>query len=353
MKLGTLLLRDGIINLDQLEAALRAQVLFGGKLGTNLVELGHLSLDTLAIYLGKTLAVAPATQERFENADPEAVRLLPAALAQKHVAFPLGFEGPPRRLAVALADPRDRAAVATLAEACGLPIEPYIAPELRIVFYLERHYGVPRKVRFVRVAPATAERRRDATPAPAAVAVGSGPAPAPAAPALPPLPLGEALGLIEHAKNREAIGEAILRFARGRVETAVVFVLKEGLAIGWRGFAPGVEAASIESLSLPLGAPSCLAAAYEGRAPWRGAPTAAGRPLDERLFSGLRVTEPPDEVLTMAVLIGTRVVNLVYVHGHQGGALEDGAVDGLLALVDAAGEAYARMIQAAKTKATE
>ena len=30
MKLGTLLLRDGVINLDQLEAALRHQVLFGG-----------------------------------------------------------------------------------------------------------------------------------------------------------------------------------------------------------------------------------------------------------------------------------------------------------------------------------
>jgi hypothetical protein len=45
MKLGTLLLRNAAIGLAQLEAALRNQVLYGGRLGTNLVELGFIDLE--------------------------------------------------------------------------------------------------------------------------------------------------------------------------------------------------------------------------------------------------------------------------------------------------------------------
>src|SRR5689334_15438837 len=98
MKLGTMLLRDGVINLDQLEAALRAQVLFGGKLGTNLVELGHLTLDQLSQYLGRTLGVPPATQEDFESAQPAAIAMLPRQVAERHTVFALAVEPtqPPR-----------------------------------------------------------------------------------------------------------------------------------------------------------------------------------------------------------------------------------------------------------------
>ena len=53
MKLGTLLLRNAAISLTQLEAALRAQVIYGGRLGTNLVELGFVDLDALSMHLGE------------------------------------------------------------------------------------------------------------------------------------------------------------------------------------------------------------------------------------------------------------------------------------------------------------
>ena len=53
MKLGTLLLRNAAIGLSQLEAALRNQVLYGGRLGTNLVELGFIDLELLGSYLAE------------------------------------------------------------------------------------------------------------------------------------------------------------------------------------------------------------------------------------------------------------------------------------------------------------
>jgi hypothetical protein len=387
MKLGTLLLRDGIINLDQLEAALRAQVLFGGRLGTNLVELGHLSIDQLTTYLARTLGLPAATQAMFEEVEARTLELVPRAVIEKHLVFPLRVEpGDPPTLCLAIADPRDRAAVAAVERAAGVRVALHVAPELRILFYLERSYGVSRKPRFVRPGAATEarppaeERRRvldtEAAPVniqprraatapglatvtaagatPALPATSTQPVPAPAvspaavAAAAPsrPLSLAATLEQLEAAGSRDAIAEAVLAFARGRVEAAVLFFLREGMAIGWRGFAPGVDAATIEAISLPLAPASCLASAYEYRMPWRGAPGAAGKSLDPTLFMKLRHPNPPDEVLTAPVLIGQRVVNLVYVHGHAGAALDEGLVDGIVSVAEAAGEAFARLIQA-------
>ncbi len=405
MKLGTMLLRDGVINLDQLEAALRAQVLFGGKLGTNLVELGHLTLDQLSQYLGRTLGVPPATQEHFEAAEPAAISMLPRAVAERHVVFAISVEpgaaGEPPRLHLALSEPRDKNALAAVREATGAEVVPHVAPELRILFYLERHYGVQRKVRFVRVAPVEGaarapdeERRRFVTaengdvhaaaaPAPrieprrgtfppvitaepsapvpmpiaaASAPTASHPAPVPApiadsGPILPastsdrPIGLADTLARLEEARSRDAIADALLRFARGRLEACVLFLLRERLALGWRGFAPGVPSSELESFSMPLAAASCLAAAHETRSPWRGKP---GGALDATLFARLRLTAPPLEILTAPITIGTRVVNLLYAHGPHGGHLDDGAVDGLLSVSEAAGEAYARLIQQTK-----
>src|SRR5688572_25977704 len=105
MKLGTLLLREAAISLGQLEAALRTQILYGGRLGTNLVELGFLDLDTLGVYLAEAAGVAAATQNLFETAPPELVLRFGAERAERYLAFPLsgGHGGAPT--AVALIDP--------------------------------------------------------------------------------------------------------------------------------------------------------------------------------------------------------------------------------------------------------
>ncbi|HEY0193109.1 MAG TPA: hypothetical protein VGC42_18455, partial [Kofleriaceae bacterium] len=70
MKLGTLLLRNAAIGLSQLEAALRNQVLYGGRLGTNLVELGYLDLEMLSVYLAELSGFPIATPTLLDQADP-------------------------------------------------------------------------------------------------------------------------------------------------------------------------------------------------------------------------------------------------------------------------------------------
>src|SRR5262245_59877069 len=143
MRLGTLLLRDAVISLNQLEDALRAQVLYGGRLGTNLVELGSLDLDLLGVYLSKVYGVPVATAARMEAADPAAAARLGPELAGRVCAFPLGPEPQrPEAMAVAVAEPLQHV-LDEVSVRMGCAVVPYVAAELRILYYLEMRLGIP------------------------------------------------------------------------------------------------------------------------------------------------------------------------------------------------------------------
>ena len=63
LKLGEAMVKDGLITRDQLRVSLERQVVFGGKTGTNIVELGILAEKDLAAFLSrffKMPAVDPA-----------------------------------------------------------------------------------------------------------------------------------------------------------------------------------------------------------------------------------------------------------------------------------------------------
>ena len=65
--LGKYLLENGIVTAEQLEEALQSQVAFGGRLGTNLVELGYVSLEDLAVHLAAHAGIPVPPQEWLET----------------------------------------------------------------------------------------------------------------------------------------------------------------------------------------------------------------------------------------------------------------------------------------------
>src|SRR5262249_60797311 len=108
VKLGTLLLRNAAIGLSQLEAALRTQVLYGGRLGTNLVELGYIDLELLSAYLAELSGLPIATPTLLDQADPGLIEQLGADDAHRLRAIPLGYLGEGiGAVAVALGEPGD------------------------------------------------------------------------------------------------------------------------------------------------------------------------------------------------------------------------------------------------------
>jgi hypothetical protein len=148
MKLGEMLLRDGRLTEPQLEAALRYQARDGGRLGTVLVEHGFVDLEALTVYLGLELGIPIATGAMLSRAKRAAVRLLQPAQAFRHKCVPLVVQD--RQLIAALEDPHDFANLDALAQITGYRVLPRVAPEVRIYFYIERYFGVPRPARFVK-----------------------------------------------------------------------------------------------------------------------------------------------------------------------------------------------------------
>ncbi len=100
---GKYLARKGIVNPEQLEEATQALVLVGGRLGTNLVELGHLGMDEIDRHLADHLNVPAPSKDWLENLSPAAVAAVPAPLRKRHQILPLALEE--RTLHMALANP--------------------------------------------------------------------------------------------------------------------------------------------------------------------------------------------------------------------------------------------------------
>ena len=140
-RLGTLLVQSLRLRPDQLDEALRRQKERGGRLGTNLVEMGALSLDVVCAALASQRQVPVATANELEAASSAALALLPAQTAARLLAVPLsaGTAG----VVVAAASPWDMSVVGALSQAIGRLLLLKVAPELRILEYLEKLYRVP------------------------------------------------------------------------------------------------------------------------------------------------------------------------------------------------------------------
>ena len=152
-RLGELLVAAGLLAIEQVEQALRAQVLWGGRLGTNLVELHYLELDPLSKALGRQHRLPAALARHFEKADPALQRLLPTELAERFSCVPLLRMGPEGHVVVASLAPLAPRPIAVIAEALAIEpgrLVPAIAAELRIRYQLERVYRIRRAARFLR-----------------------------------------------------------------------------------------------------------------------------------------------------------------------------------------------------------
>lgn len=153
-RLGELLVAAGELTASAIEQALRAQVMWGGRIGTNLVELGYIDLDKLASTLGKQHRLPAALARHFEKGEPQLQAKLSADVAEKFSCIPLLHAGPGKSqiIVVALA-PLPEKAVAIIADELG--VEPSaiiqsVAGELRVRYYLERVYQIPRNQRYLR-----------------------------------------------------------------------------------------------------------------------------------------------------------------------------------------------------------
>jgi hypothetical protein len=144
---GTYLLRTGAISSDQLDEATQSQVIFGGRLGTNLAELGYLDLPDLRKHLSEHLAIPLPNAEWIKNPSPAAREAISDELVARFRVLPLRLDK--RKLHLAMVDPRDPVQLDEIAFATGLILIPYILPEVQLFALIEHYYGVQREVRYI------------------------------------------------------------------------------------------------------------------------------------------------------------------------------------------------------------
>jgi hypothetical protein len=140
------LLQSGHASLAEIEEASQATVLYGGRLGTALIELGILTPEQLDQALARYHDLQEIPREWLERPDAAARAALHVDLIKRHRAFPLFFEK--RSLHVGMVDPRDELVLDNLAFASGCLIVPYALAEFRFAQLMQRVFAVAPSARF-------------------------------------------------------------------------------------------------------------------------------------------------------------------------------------------------------------
>src|SRR5437764_5388225 len=137
-RLGDLLVREKVINNDQLEQALKKQKETGGRLGSVLVKLGFLSDEEVTNFLSRQYGV-PAINLAYFEIDAAVVKLIPYETAKRYQILPLSRVG--SSLTIAMVDPTIVFAMDDIKFMTGFNIEPVVASESSIMAGIEKAYG--------------------------------------------------------------------------------------------------------------------------------------------------------------------------------------------------------------------
>jgi hypothetical protein len=306
-----------VITERQLQEAIQHQVLYGGRLGTALHELGFITEERLADALARANGVPAAELHALQA---EAVPLVPKKLAQRFKVFPCRLRG--RTLFLGMVDPGDHAAVAHVGYSLGYIVRPLVVPEFRMVQLLRDHYEVDERWRYT-------DLRGAALPEPAAAAPG-------------PRDPEAAAALVDAAQTRDEVVSAALALARCYFRRVLFFIVREPWVLGWDGAGEGVDRARARALRVPLDMPSVFQGVTRERAMFVGRP---GPEEANRAFLEAIGKKPGTTAALFPVAVRSRVVNLVWGDsGAAGAARAD--LGQLLAYMQRIPRAYLRIVRA-------
>jgi hypothetical protein len=286
IKLGELLLNEKLISPEQLDEALKSQALFGIKLGSSLVELGFITDEQLCRFLSRKLGVPAASPRAMSSITPEVLALVPEDLAAKYRVVPIRADG--KKLALAMVDPTDFKAIDEVAFVTGSVIFPHIVPDVRITSALAKYYQIRGDYRYLKIKGELANKRGNA---PVAEAVkkaekieiemmnDSGELLNIEIPlefeGFANLPGNDedyetAMGGVERfsvdrlsiefasANNRDKIASVFIKYLGQEFKVGALFIIRNNMAVGWRGITGGKRIEELESLSIPLSKPSVI-----------------------------------------------------------------------------------------------
>ncbi|MBT9488693.1 MAG: Flp pilus assembly complex ATPase component TadA [Rubrivivax sp.] len=137
LRLGDVLVQQGLLTPEQLEHTLAEQRGSGKKLGRLLIDRGTITEESLAHALARQLRVPVVNLKSFPVRS-ETVRLLPESPARRHRALVLDDKG--EHLLVGFVDPLDLVAYDEVTRLLKRPVRMAVVPESQLAPALDRHY---------------------------------------------------------------------------------------------------------------------------------------------------------------------------------------------------------------------
>ncbi len=308
------ILKDrGVVSEKQIQEAIQHQVLYGGRLGTSLYELGMITEERLQDALARAHGLQAGSVDPRE-VEAEAVRLLPTALAAKHKACPYKVKG--RTLRLLMLNPRDHVALAEIGFSLGYIVKPMVVPEFRMVQLLREHYGIGERWRYD-----DTHRPRPRT--------------------ITPLDLDEAAARLDAAVTRDEVLETLVGAGLPYFKRVLLFIVREPWLFGWSAAGEAADPALTASLRIPLDKPSVFQTVTRDRTMFVGR---FGAEEENQAFLKTVGKKTNTTAAIFPIAIKGRVVNLVY--GDNGPAGNVRATLGeLMLLAQKAQRAYLRIIR--------
>ena len=137
-RIGDILVELGYVDRSRLDEAEASPNRDGARFGQHLVRLGLLDRDGLVHALAVQHDI-PRVNLAQAEVDDEALRCIPADVAQRYQVLPLKISN--GQLDLAMADPFDLQAVDDLSAVCGFEIARYYARPSELADGIRQHYG--------------------------------------------------------------------------------------------------------------------------------------------------------------------------------------------------------------------
>ncbi len=387
-RLGEVLLEEKLITKAQLEEGLETQVVYGGRLGTNLCELGFVKEADLARVLGKLHNLPFSSGDMIP--DPAALGLFEAAYLDDHDVLPMRVDA--TRLTVAVLGPKQIEAVDAMAFKASKRAVQVVIPEFRMNQLLRRYCKAFRPMRPIdmntlrpsKQQTASAHVPKDASelineddfasiyaaasaPEEEAVIEGevladdvpvvpgvaapvpSAPIPMPSVPkpAKPkrptsPLTFDEAQKLLHTSTDREDIARTVLRFAVAKFRRALILNVQGDLVMGWRGAGKGVSDKNVQRIGVSLREANTFKMVRDLRSHFVG-PMKPTPGMD--VFYKLIGSAAPATAVVLPLLVRGKPVHLLYLDAGPG-QMTPPDVGELLIVSQGVTRSYEALIQA-------
>jgi hypothetical protein len=357
-KLTQYLIDKGYINEAECKSALQRQVLFGGRFGTNLLELCVITEKHLLEGMSMTFGL-PAADTRSFDFSQELIDDFPAEIALKYGVIPLlESKG---KIYLAMLDPHNLQMIDEISFTIGKGIQPHVATEMEINRLLKEFYGADTDRKFIILRDEYEKRvklydekhgietqKKEAAPPPPF----SGAEPGQSekklneasvvekTPSLNYTDYFDCLQGLADVKNREDIADVLMAFAKSRMDCVVLFEVKGDDVHGWRADGMWDAPENIGSVKFSIHENSVIRHVAQTGLIFRG--SMADTPVHMKILESLGGMMP-EEILAIPILVRKDIIN-VLIGNNSRSRSEFKDVQVLKQLVDKAVKAFDMLI---------